>query len=211
MAEFTTTTTYTVNCPDSDCESEQVVKIGMRNGYQRYLCRGCSKKFSNNGKAEGRRIPAEWIGAAIRQYYSGMSYKQIAEYMEDAYGIPEPSKATIYEWVRDYTQAALEDMQNHPAHTSGHWVVDEMVLDVGGDKFWNWNVLDHETRYLLASFLSSERDQKSAEAVLRKAASASAEPPTKITTDRLPSYVPAIKTVFSVSFACRVCRRASDV
>ena len=34
-----------------------------------------------------------------------------------------------------------------------------MMLDVGGDKYWNWNVMDHDTRYLLASYLSSERDQ----------------------------------------------------
>ena len=194
MAEFTETTTKTVNCPD--CTSNHVVKIGKQSGEQRYLCRGCKTKFRANGKAKGRRIPAEWIGAAIRQYYSGMSYKQIAEYMEDAHGIPEPSKATIYEWVRDYTQAALQESEKYPAHTSGEWVVDEMVLDVGGDKYWNWNVMDHDTRYLLASHLSSERDQKSAEAVLRKAMAAAAEPPKSITTDRLVSYVPAITAVF---------------
>ncbi len=194
MAEFSETTTKTVNCPD--CASGHVVKIGKQSGEQRYLCRGCATKFRANGKAKGRRIPAEWIGAAIRQYYSGMSYKQIAEYMEDAYDIPEPSKATIYEWVRDYTQAAMEESEKYPAHTSDNWVVDEMVLDVGGDKYWNWNVMDHDTRYLLASYLSSERDQKSAEAVLRKAMAASANPPKTITTDRLPSYVPAIKEVF---------------
>ena len=194
MADFTETTTKTVNCPD--CASGHVVKVGKQSGEQRYLCRGCKTKFRANGKAKGRRIPAEWIGAAIRKYYSGMSYKQIAEYMEDAYDIPEPSKATIYEWVRDYTQAALQESEKYPAHTSGHWVVDEMVLDVGGDKYWNWNVMDHDTRYLLASYLSSERDQQSAEAVLRKAMAASADSPHTITTDRLPSYVPAIKEVF---------------
>ena len=195
MAEFSETITKTVNCPD--CASGHVVKIGKQSGEQRYLCRGCATKFRASGKAKGRRIPAEWIGAAIRQYYSGMSYKQIAEYMEDAYGIPEPSKATIYEWVRDYTQAAVQESEKYPAHTSGHWVVDEMVLDVGGDKYWNWNVMDHDSRFLLASYLSSERDQRSAEAVLRKAMAAAAETPKTITTDRLPLYVPAIKEVFS--------------
>ena len=196
MAEFTetVTTTKSVNCPT--CASERVVKSGKQSGEQRYLCRGCNRRFRANGMAPKRRIPAEWIGAAIRQYYSGMSYKQIAEYMKDAHDIPEPSKATVYEWVRDYTQAALAEMENHPVRTGGHWVVDEMVLDVGGDKYWNWNVMDSETRYLLASHLSSERDQNAAETVLRKAAKASAEPPSRITTDKLQSYVPAIRKVF---------------
>ena len=196
MADFTetVTTTKTVNCPT--CASERVVKSGKQSGEQRYLCRGCNRRFRANGMAPKRRMQAEWVGAAIRKYYSGMSYKQIAEYMEDAYDIPEPSKATIYEWVRDYTQAALQQMENHPAHTSGHWVVDEMMLDVGGDKYWNWNVMDHDTRFLLASYLSSERDQASAEAVLRKAAAASDNPPKTVRTDGLPSYVPEVKKVF---------------
>ena len=59
--------------------------------------------------AEGRRVPAEQMGMASRMFYSGMSYKQIAGAMEEAFNIPEPSKATIYEWVRDYTDEALEE------------------------------------------------------------------------------------------------------
>ncbi len=194
MAEFVETTTKVVNCPA--CGSGRVYKAGKQSGEQRYDCRDCKKRFRANGKAQGRRVPSEWVGAAIRKYYAGMSYKQIAEYMKDAYDIPEPSKATIYEWVRDYTQAAVNTMKNYPAQTGEHWVVDEMQVDVGGDSYWNWNVMDSDTRYILASYLSSERDQASAEAVLRKAAAAAASPPERITTDKLPSYVPAIEEVF---------------
>ena len=142
MAEFTEP--RAVNCPD--CESARVVKIGTRNGYQRYLCRACSKKFHTNGKAKGRRFPADQMGAAIRMFYSGMSYQQIAENMGRTYDIPEPSKATIYQWVRDYTKDALKEMERHPAHTGGRWVVDEMQLDVGRQRYWIWNVMDREHR-----------------------------------------------------------------
>ena len=192
MTEFTEP--KTVNCPD--CESARVVKIGTRNGYQRYLCRACSKKFHTNGKAKGRRFPADQMGAAIRLFYSGMSYKQIAESMERAYDIPEPSKATIYQWVSDYTKDALKEMERRPAHTGGRWVVDEMQLDVAEQQYWIWNVMDESTRYLLASHLTKERDARSAEAVLKKAAAAAAEPPRTVRTDRRPDYVPAVKKVF---------------
>ena len=110
MTEFTEP--RAVNCPD--CESARIVKIGTRNGYQRYLCRTCSKKFHTNGKAAGRRFPADQMGAAIRMFYSGMSYQQIAENMGTTYDIPEPSKATIYQWVRDYTKDALKEMEAPP-------------------------------------------------------------------------------------------------
>ena len=56
MAEFTKSTTYKVNCPK--CESNHVVRIGIRNGQQRYLCRACDKSFRANGKASGRHMDA---------------------------------------------------------------------------------------------------------------------------------------------------------
>ena len=88
MTEFTEP--VAVNCPD--CESARVVKIGTRNGYQRYLCRACSKKFHTNGKAKGRRFPADQMGAAIRMFYSGMSYQQIAENMGRRTTSPNPRR-----------------------------------------------------------------------------------------------------------------------
>ena len=103
-----------------------------------------------------------------RKAYSGMSYKQIAENMVEMYDIPEPSKATIYEWVRDNTAVALREMENHKAQTGDEWVADEMQVTVDGQKYWNWNVMDTDTRYILASHLSKRRDARAATAVMRK-------------------------------------------
>lgn len=194
MAKYTQTTSVTLNCPA--CSSERVVKIGKRNGYQRYLCRGCSKKFQANGNTTGRRFPPEITGAAVGMFYSGMSYKQIAEQLEQTFDIKEPSKSTIYEWVRDYTNEGLDEMAHHPAHTSGHWVADEMVVWVGGKKYWNWNVMDSETRYILASYLSKNRDTRAATAVMKRAKAASAESPKSIKTDKWRAYNRAIANVF---------------
>ena len=193
MTKFTKSTTYTVNCPK--CKSEHVVKMGIRNGQQRYLCRDCKKAFRANGKAEGRRMDSEMVGSAIRDYYTGKSYKQIAEGLRDEYDIPEPSKATIYEWVRDYTEEAAHEMQNHKAQTGDHWVADELMVDVGGQKAWLWNVMDGKTRYVLASHLSKERDGEAAKAVMRKALANAHEPPDYIFTDKLRSYLPALREV----------------
>ena len=196
MAEFVETVTKTVDCPA--CGSAQVVKVGKQNGQQRYLCRGCSKKFRSNGIAHGHRVSTEQIGMAIRMFYSGMSYKQIAESMADAFDIPEPSKATIYEWVRDYTDKAVETLgqPQYKAQTGEEWVADEMQLRVGGEKYWNWNVMDAKSRFILASHLSRNRDLKAAETVMEKASEAAAKPPKVIKTDRLGSYPGAINLVF---------------
>ena len=166
MAEFTAITTYSITCPA--CESGRVVKDGFQKGTQRYECKACQKKFRANGKPTGRRMDAELIGSAIRNYYTGKSYKQICEGLRDEYNIPEPSKATVYEWVRDFSANAVAEMANHKAETGDHWVADEMMVDVGGEKAWFWNVMDGKTRYILASHLSGERDANAAKTVLRR-------------------------------------------
>ncbi len=192
MAEFTKT--YTVNCPI--CRSSDVVKDGTQSGEQRYRCKPCQKKFRANGKAKGRKMDAEMMGSAIRDYYTGKSFKQIAEGLKEEYDLEkEPSKATVYEWVRDYTKEALKQMKGVKAKTGGHWVADEMAVDVAGydKKVWIWNVMDSETRYILAVHLTSKRDANAARAVLRKALAAADKPPKTITTDKWASYVKPIK------------------
>ncbi len=185
--------TENVKCPK--CESPHVVKAGTRNGHQRYLCRACSKKFPANGKAAGRRIRADRMGEAIRLFYAGMSYKQIAENLEETYDVPALSTATIYQWVRDYTKDALKEMEGHKAHAGGRWLVDEMQLRVGGREYWVWNVMDESTRYLLASQLTKERDARAAESVLMKAAGAAVQHPKAVTTALADYYVPAVEKV----------------
>lgn len=194
MAVFKEENKREVNCPY--CESEDVVKWGKRSGYQRFKCRGCNKTFTDTGALHGRKKPAETIGAAIRMFYSGMSYKQIGETLADVHNIPEPSKQTIYAWVKAYTDKAADVMQDHKAQTSRHWVADESTVDVGGEQFWNWNVMDSETRYILASHLSPFRDRTAAAATMRKAKLAASAPPKTIKTDSLPAYNTAIKEVF---------------
>ena len=195
MAEFVKTVTMTVNCPY--CGNGGVNKWGRNaNGKQTYRCKPCGKRFLDTGAVHGRKTPSNQVGAAISLFYRGMSYKQLAEAMVEMYDIEEPSKRTLYEWVKDGTDAAVEAMQDYPADVGSVWVADEMQVKVGGEQLWNWNVMDARTRYVLASHLSPNRDQRAAVAVMRKAAEAAKNPPRIVKTDRLGSYPAAVKQVF---------------
>ena len=57
----------------------------------------------------------------------------------------------LYEWVRDYTGRALDAMKGPKARTGNEWVTDEMVVRVGGQRYWLWNLLDSKTQYILAA------------------------------------------------------------
>ncbi len=191
MSEYVQT--IKVRCPR--CGSSSVVKRGHHDGKQTFACKDCSRRFFNSGDTlDGR---AKQIGAAVNMYYDGLSFKRIAENIAEMFDRPEPSKRTVYTWVQKYTKKAKQTMKEYPAHTGDEWVADEMVLRVGGKKYWNWNVMDSKTRYVLASHLSLRRDATAATEVMRKARENAATLPKVIKTDRLRSYNDGIDAVFA--------------
>ena len=211
MTEYEAKQTVVIECPSPGCPTpSKVVRDGWAGGQQRYECKGCDNHFFAEGKAFGKQFSANQVGGAIDGYYSGMSYKQVAEHMEDVYDIPEPSKASVHAWVKAYTRLALDYMRGAVgedgtaiangtrvlADVGDDWVADEMVVKVGGRKFWNWNIMDRKTRYILATRVSPTRNTEDAMALFEQAKMNAIQEPKTITTDGLGSYVDAVRAVF---------------
>ena len=212
MAEYEAKRIYVVKCPAQGCPAPGKVKRdGFQNDQQRYECNGCGNKFHAEGKALHKQFPADQIADAIDMYYSGMSYKQVAENMEDTLDVPEPSKATVHDWVKGYTRLAKRVLDGKAgedgtgatasgkrvqANVSGDWAADEMVVRVGGRKLWNWNVIDKKTKYILASRISHTRGENDARALFEEASRNTKVYPKTITTDGLSSYPEGIKATF---------------
>ena len=212
MVEYETTQKVVIECPNPKCVAPHKVKRdGFQNGQQRYECNACGKKFHARGHAMRMQFPADQIADAVDSYYSGMSYKQVAEGLEDIYDVPEPSKHTVHDWVKGYTRMALDFMEGKVgsdgtaetrtgerivADVGDHWVADELFLRVGGEQMYCWNVMDADSRYILAVHLSRHRGTNDAIRVMDKARANAKNPPAKVTTDGLGSYVDAIRAVF---------------
>ena len=212
MAEYEARQILTIECPRKGCPApKRVIKDGFKNGQQRYECKACGNNFFAEGKALYKQFPADHIGAALDMYYSGMSYKQVAEHMEDNYDVPEPSKGSVHAWVKGYTRLALDYMRGKvgsdgtsatatgkriKADVGDEWVADEMVVRVGGRKMWNWNIMDKKTRYILAVRVSPTRNTEDAMVLFEQAKMNAAREPESITTDGLGSYVDAARAVF---------------
>ena len=194
MAKYTTTTVTTLHCPS--CDSDKVIKARQARRPPALPLQELQEGIPFERQHPGRRFPPEQVGAALGMFYNGMSYKQIAENMEDMFDIPEPSKATVYEWVRDYSARALESMKRHRARTGDEWVADELVVRVGGQKYWLFNLMDTRTRYILAAHLSKYRGASAARDLMRKGAANAVNLPKTIKTDHLRSYISAIKDQF---------------
>lgn len=194
MTTFIESKAVTLSCPV--CESDSIVRHGQQRGEQRYRCRTCDATFRSNNTMPRRRLSNDRLGSVLDMYYDGMSYKRVAETLAAAHQIPEPSKNSVYDWVQSYSQRAADEFDKYKPKSGGMWVADEMVVDVGGDKFWLWNVMDAKSRFVLATHLSKERNGREASIVMRKAKDKAATLPKWIKTDKLPSYGVAINRVF---------------
>ena len=77
------------------------------------------------------------------------------------------------------------------------WNADEMMVKIGNDWFYLWNVIDDETRFHLASVISKERTKNDARKVMITAKKRShGKRPQFIITDGLKSYIKAIDEEF---------------
>ena len=196
------------NCPY--CNSCKLIKRGVRLTHagekQRYSCKLCKKRFvlSAIPKIKGN---AKLVCLAMDCYYKGLSYRDISDQFKQFYGL-NISHVSIRNWVLRFSKvmekyAKTIQLQNQ----SNIWNTDEtIVLTKKGsddknrgekDYVYVWNILDHETKFLLASNCTGHaRGSKEAEQVMKDAWKQNGKVPYQIITDKLPSYQEGIRKTF---------------
>ena len=128
-------------------------------------------------------------------YFDGLSYRRTAENMETYFG-RETTQVTVYRWVRELAHKAAEILRPMKAATGDSWVADELVVNVGGKNYWLFNVMDSDTRFVLAAYLSPVRTSRAAATALALARERAETAPAEIKTDGLRSYIDALPRAF---------------
>jgi putative transposase len=181
------------------CHSSDVKHAGVRKNrsgpVQRYACRACGFWFSGREGYHKRRADPDMIAKALDLYFRGVSFRQIAEHFLQAYAL-KVSPMTVYRWVTHFGRLTAEWMDRQGATVGQKWNVDETVVSVDGDKRWVWNVMDAETRFLLATHVSKNRSMANTRAPFEKAKRATDVRPTEVRSDGMPAYPEAIKREF---------------
>lgn len=196
---------YTMRC--KLCGTTHVVKWGVTSaGEQRYRCRHCKATFVDTGAPPGMRYSADVIATTLNLYYEGQSLEATRRsvHLEHA---QYPGHATVYEWVTQYTRKAVAALADVKVPTCDLWAADETVLDVAGSRTkegaentaWYWDVIDEDTRFLLASHLSQTRTTAVAETLFKRALERATRPPRIIVTDKLAAYQDGIERVFGAA------------
>lgn len=171
--------------------NKQVVRFGSYKGVQRWWCKKCRRKFTASDALPKMKTPVSHIASALSLYYGGMSLNAIRRHMTQQYGYA-PSESTLYDWLTRFSELAVKEAKKHKPDVGDVWVADETVLKIGGKNVWFWDIIDAKTRFLLASHLSTSRNQYDARLLMHRAAMRASKPPKTIITDQLAAYLEGV-------------------
>ena len=181
-------------CPS--CGSEHVKKNGTRNTrrgqIQRFKCVSCNNRFTVDKGFNGMKNKGQVILASVDLYFKGLSFRKISDHLSQFYGV-KVSQTTPMRWVEKYMKLLGEYAEKNQPDVGMMWHSDEMTANIDGKKHWIWNVMDSETRFLLACKISQSRDTKDARKPLKAAKELAGKAPDFVITDGLQSYPIAIK------------------
>ena len=179
-----------VTCPN--CGSDDLTRKGLIHhkefAGQRFWCKNCRHLFEDKDEAtSGLKGNPQLIVAACDLYFKGLSLRVIEDFLKKTYQV-QASYPTIHRWIHNMIKRISKLEKDHSLPAGSRWHIDETIIKVNGDPKYLWNVLDAETRLLLASELTSGRTAQDAKNVIEKALQRAEKPPGQIVTDGLTSY-----------------------
>jgi len=178
------------------CGSSNIMKYGIRDGIQEYICSKCHRKFTNVDNPYKMRSTSKAIADSLDSYYNGESFADIADKrLKEGQAVNE---STVYRWVMSYTEKAIKFFDQYHPKVGTIWVGDETVLNIAGKKVWLYDVIDKETRFLLSARLTVNygRTTVDAQRVMEDAAKRAGITPKEVITDKQNSYLDGIEQAF---------------
>ncbi|MGA2385910.1 MAG: IS6 family transposase [Candidatus Bathyarchaeia archaeon] len=177
------------------CNSEKIVKNGSIKGTQVYKCKECGKRFFSNGKFSKMRNDKNLIVAALNFYYDGLSLRKAQRNLEQIFG-ERISQVTILNWLKKYSKLVKEYTTTVIPQLSGLWHEDETMLSCEGRNIWFWEMIDEDTRFLVASHISNTRTFEDTVAIFKKGVQQSRVRPRAVFVDGSHVYNAAFNKVF---------------
>jgi len=177
------------------CHSENVIKKGFVQKKQLYKCKDCGRRFFENGKFAKMRTDKNIIVAALNFYYDGLSLRKAQRNLEQIFG-ERVSQVTILNWLKKYSQLTAAYVKTLTPQLSGLWHEDETMLSCEGRNVWFWEMIDEDTRFLVASHISGTRTFEDTVAIFKKGVEQSKIRPRAIFVDGSHVYNAAFNKVF---------------
>jgi putative transposase len=192
------------------CQSENLIKFGTHEGVQRYYCKDCNRKFVNNNAIPKMQNSTKTIADTLNMYYEGMSERKIRTNLiqQDQNYV---GTGTIYRWVNRFTDLAVKEADKQTPKVGDTWIADETYIRIDKSKArvknpysksrsakWIvfWDIIDADTRFLLASHCATTRGIKDAQILMEKASKKAGKIPKVVVTDKLGAYLDGIELAY---------------
>jgi putative transposase len=182
------------------CGGSHTRKFGFSKGIQTYFCNDCGTKFTGTDALAHGKVSPSFIAGALEDYYRGMSFHEIEDKINKQTD-GSISHTAITKWVNKYTSEAIRETKDLHPKVGDHWVADETYIqtdiktnDPKGVVFWD--IIDADTRFLLASRITTTRGTQDARQLMELAAKRANKTPKVVTTDKLAAYIDGIELAF---------------
>ena len=138
------------------------------------------------------RFPVEIIQHAVWLYFRfPLSFRDVEDLLAER-GI-DVSYETVRRWSVKFGLAYAKRLRRSHPPADVRWHLDEMFVSINGKMMYLWRAVDCEGE-VLDVLVQSRRNKKAVLKLMRKLLKAQGFVPTKVVTDKLPSYRAALET-----------------
>ena len=139
------------------------------------------------------RFPPDVIRHAVWLYLRfTLSYRDVEDLLAER-GL-DVSNELIRRWVLKFGSAIARNLRSTRPRPHDQWLLDEMVVSIGGRRMYMWRAVDSEGE-VLDVLIQRRRDQAAALKLLRKLLKKQGFVPAVMVTDKLGSYGAALRTI----------------
>jgi putative transposase len=176
------------------CGSENTVKAGTFRMMQYYWCKSCQHRFAANDALPGMKTATVQIAVALFAYYEGVSLDRVREELSKIYDIYF-SDSTIHHWIERFSKKAVEYARAYTPSVGDVWIADETELTakIGGGEVWAWDIMDSDTKLLLASHITETRLGTETRRLMEEACEWAGKTPKVVLTSKMSAYFAVIK------------------
>jgi len=185
-------------CKGRNIKKDGVRKTKNRDYVQRYKCKDCSYRFSIDNGFWKMKNHEKKITACINMYYAGMSLRKIQEHLQ-MFAPKNCHYSTIYRWIVKYSNMISKFTDKLQIQSGQELMSDEMEYRRLGEQNWFVDVMDAETRFMVASDYMKSRTIENLTNVLKKSKFATNGNVKIITTDGLQGYPRVLRKVFGLN------------
>jgi len=184
------------------CNGKNIKKDGVRetknrSKVQRYKCKDCFHRFSIDDGFWKMKNHENKITSCMNMYYAGMSLRKIQEHLQ-MFAPKNSHYSTIYRWIVKYANMIGTLTDNIQIKSGKELMSDEMEYHRLGEQNWFVDVMDTETRFVVASDYMKSRTIENLTKVLKKGKLATGEQIKIVTTDGLQGYERVLKKSFGL-------------